>query len=226
MLVTKRNGVAGGRAAEAGARGGVPAAEPVAGELRGHLRLGRAGDLAVLRVHRGLDHDPGVLVGGGLELAADRAVRGVAVRQLQQPAGRGGRRGRRGDPGHGDRLYRDQADGVDPVGADRGGVHRGGDPGDLVPGRGVQPQPVLATVIIAATSPWNIIHIAVFPLAAAGFLAYIIVRSVEGLGGWAGRDLVSLYVLVGIGVPISIYVRFRGGSDYFKLPRETYQPGP
>jgi len=77
---------------------------------------------------------------------------------------------------------------------------------------------------LAATSPWNIIHIAVFPLAAAGFLAYIIVRSVEGLGGWSGRDLVSLYVMIGIGVAIMLYVRFWGGSDYFKLPRETYQP--
>ena len=77
---------------------------------------------------------------------------------------------------------------------------------------------------LAATSPWNIIHIAVFPLAAAGFLAYIIVRSVEGLGGWSGRDLVSLYVMIGIGVAIMLYVRFWGGSDYFKLPREAYQP--
>ena len=71
---------------------------------------------------------------------------------------------------------------------------------------------------------WNIIHIAVFPLAAAGFLAYIVVRSVEGLGGWSGRDLVSLYVMLGIGVAIMLYVRFMGGSDYFKLPRETYEP--
>ena len=60
--------------------------------------------------------------------------------------------------------------------------------------------------------------------AAAGFLAYVVVRSVEGLGGWTGRDLVSLYVMLGIGIAIMIYVRFRGGSDYFKLPRETYQP--
>jgi amino acid transporter len=77
---------------------------------------------------------------------------------------------------------------------------------------------------LAVTSPWSIITLAVFPLAAAGFLAYIIVRSVEGLGGWTGRDLVSLYVMIGIGVAIMIYVRFWGKSDYFNLPRETYQP--
>ena len=65
---------------------------------------------------------------------------------------------------------------------------------------------------------------AVFPLAGAGCLAYIIVRSVEGLGGWTGRDLVSLYVMVGIGVAIMLYVRFWGKSDYFSLHRETYEP--
>lgn len=77
---------------------------------------------------------------------------------------------------------------------------------------------------LAVRSPWNIVQLAVFPLAAAGFLAYIIVRSVEGLGGWSGRDLVSLYVMLGIGAAIMLYVRFTGGSDYFCLPRETYQP--
>ena len=47
---------------------------------------------------------------------------------------------------------------------------------------------------LAVRSPWSIVQLAVFPLAAAGFLAYIIVRSVEGLGGWTGSDLDSLYV--------------------------------
>ena len=65
-----------------------------------------------------------------------------------------------------------------------------------------------------------------FPLAAAGFLAYIIVRSVEGLGGWSGRDLVSLYVMLGIGVAIMLYVRFWGGSDYFSLPERPTSPTP
>jgi hypothetical protein len=76
----------------------------------------------------------------------------------------------------------------------------------------------------AVSSPWTLVQLAVFPLAAAGSLAYIIVRSVEGLGGWSGRDLVSLYVMLGIGAGVMLYVRFRGGSDYFSLSRETYQP--
>jgi amino acid transporter len=87
----------------------------------------------------------------------------------------------------------------------------------------------IATVVyyrkLAVTGLWNIIQLAVFPLAAAGFLAYIIVRSVDGLGGWSGSDLVSLYIMLGIGVAIMLYVRFTGGSDYFSMPRETYQPG-
>ena len=62
----------------------------------------------------------------------------------------------------------------------------------------------------AVSSPWTLVQLAVFPLAAAGSLAYIIVRSVEGLGGWSGRDLVSLYVMLGIGAAIMLYVQFRG----------------
>jgi hypothetical protein len=42
----------------------------------------------------------------------------------------------------------------------------------------------------------------------------------------SGADLVSLYIMLGIGVAIMLYVRFLGGSDYFKLPRETYEPPP
>ena len=77
---------------------------------------------------------------------------------------------------------------------------------------------------LAVRSPWSLVQLAVFPLAAAGFLAYIVARSVAGLGGWSGSDLVSLYVMLGISVVIMLYVRFWGGSDYFSLPRETYQP--
>ncbi|MBV9206371.1 MAG: hypothetical protein JO037_13470, partial [Actinobacteria bacterium] len=77
---------------------------------------------------------------------------------------------------------------------------------------------------LAMRSAWSFILVAVFPLAAAAFLAYIVWRSVPGLGGWTGRDLVSLYVMLGIGAVIMLYVRFRGTSEYFSLPRETYQP--
>jgi amino acid transporter len=77
---------------------------------------------------------------------------------------------------------------------------------------------------LAMRSAWNFILVAVFPLAATAFLAYIMYRSVAGLGGWTGRDLVSLYVMLGIGAVILLYVRFWGRSDYFRRPRETYEP--
>jgi amino acid transporter len=77
---------------------------------------------------------------------------------------------------------------------------------------------------LAVRSAWNFILVAVFPLAAAAFLAYIMYRSVAGLGGWTGRDLVSLYVMLGIGAVIMFWVRFTGTSDYLREPRETYQP--
>ena len=76
----------------------------------------------------------------------------------------------------------------------------------------------------AVSSPWTLVQLAVFPLAAAGSLAYIIVRSVEGLGGWSGRDLVSLYVMVGIGAAIMLYVQFRGRSDYFACRGRPIKP--
>jgi len=77
---------------------------------------------------------------------------------------------------------------------------------------------------LARSGAWNFVLVALFPIAAAAFLAYIMYRSVSGLGGWTGRDLVSLYVMLGIGLVIMLWVRFTGTSDYFKLPRETYQP--
>lgn len=77
---------------------------------------------------------------------------------------------------------------------------------------------------LAMRGAWSFVQLAVFPLGAAAFLAYIMYRSVPGLGGWSGRDLVSLYVMLGIGAAIMLYVRFAGSSDYFSMPRETYQP--
>jgi amino acid transporter len=77
---------------------------------------------------------------------------------------------------------------------------------------------------LAVRSVWSFVLLIVFPLAAAGFLIYIVYRSVPGLGGWSGRDLVSLYVMLAIGAAIMLYVRFAGESDYFSMPRETYQP--
>jgi amino acid transporter len=77
---------------------------------------------------------------------------------------------------------------------------------------------------LAMRSAWNFVLVALFPIAAAAFLAYIMYRSVAGLGGWTGRDLVSLYVMLAIGAVIMLYGRFRGTSDYYRTPRETYEP--
>ena len=86
----------------------------------------------------------------------------------------------------------------------------------------------IATVVyyrrLAVRGTWSFVQLTLFPLAAAVFLGYIVWRSVPGLGGWTGRDLVSLYVMLGIGVVIMLYGRFRGATDYYSLPRETYQP--
>jgi len=40
---------------------------------------------------------------------------------------------------------------------------------------------------LATSGLWNLIHILVFPLTAAAFLAYIIFRSVDGFGSWAAQ---------------------------------------
>ena len=77
---------------------------------------------------------------------------------------------------------------------------------------------------LAVRSPWSFVQLLIFPLAAAAFLVYIVYRSVPGLGGWSGKDLISLYVMLGIGAVIMLYVRFWGHSDYFSTPRETYEP--
>ena len=44
---------------------------------------------------------------------------------------------------------------------------------------------------LARRSAWSFVLVALFPIAAAAFLVYIIYRSVAGLGGWSGSDLVS-----------------------------------
>ena len=77
---------------------------------------------------------------------------------------------------------------------------------------------------LARHSAWSFILVALFPIGAAAFLVYIIYRSVAGLGGWNGSDLISLYVMLGIGAAIMLYVRFWGQSEYFSRPRETYEP--
>jgi len=56
-----------------------------------------------------------------------------------------------------------------------------------------------------------------------GMPFYIIVRSVEGLDGWNGRDLVSLHVMWESACRSCSTCSSGGRSDYFSMPRETYQ---
>ena len=72
-------------------------------------------------------------------------------------------------------------------------------------------RPRRTTASSRRASVWNLIHILVFSLAVAAFLAYIIFRSVGRTWRLAGPDLVSLYVMLGIGVAITLYARFWAG---------------
>jgi hypothetical protein len=44
------------------------------------------------------------------------------------------------------------------------------------------------------------------------------------LGGWTSGNLISLYVLLGIGAAIMIYVRSTKKPPYFTTSREVFQP--
>jgi hypothetical protein len=57
------------------------------------------------------------------------------------------------------------------------------------------------------------------------FLLYVVWKSIPGLGGWTSGSLVSLYVLLGIGVAIMVYVRATNSSEYFATRREVFTPG-
>jgi amino acid transporter len=70
----------------------------------------------------------------------------------------------------------------------------------------------------------NLLEFFVFPVGSAAFLLYVCYRSVPDLGGWSGRNMVYLYIMLGIGAALMIYARLRGSSDYFALPREAYAP--
>jgi amino acid transporter len=68
------------------------------------------------------------------------------------------------------------------------------------------------------------LELALLPLGSAAFLGYIIWRSIPELGGWTGRNMEYLYVLLGIGVALMLYARWRKESDYFQRPLEAYDP--
>jgi amino acid transporter len=77
---------------------------------------------------------------------------------------------------------------------------------------------------MAVTGPWNVVSLLLIPLVSTAFLLYVVWKSVPGLGGWTSGSLISLYVLLGIGVVIMIYVRATNSSAYFATPREVFQP--
>ena len=69
-----------------------------------------------------------------------------------------------------------------------------------------------------------LLELCVFPVASALFLCYVIWRSIPGLGGWTGRNMEYLYVLLGLGVALMAYAKWRNESDYFDRPLEAYDP--
>ena len=69
-----------------------------------------------------------------------------------------------------------------------------------------------------------LVELGVFPVASALFLCYVIWRSIPGLGGWTGRNMEYLYVLLALGLALMAYARWRGESDYFDRPLEAYDP--
>jgi amino acid transporter len=77
---------------------------------------------------------------------------------------------------------------------------------------------------LAMRSVWSFAVIEVFPLVSAAFLIFMAVKSVPGLGGWTGGTLISLYVMLGIGLVLLIYVLAAHKSSYFATPREVYDP--
>ncbi len=77
---------------------------------------------------------------------------------------------------------------------------------------------------IGFTSVGYFLKLLIIPLAASAFLTYILIDSVPGLGGWGSEDLLSFYGMMGVGVVIMFYVRFRGRPAFFELKRETFRP--
>jgi amino acid transporter len=72
----------------------------------------------------------------------------------------------------------------------------------------------------------GLLELAILPLASAAWLSYVIWRSIPGLGGWGGRNLLYLYILFGIGAALMLYARWRKESDYFERPSEAFDARP
>jgi amino acid transporter len=76
---------------------------------------------------------------------------------------------------------------------------------------------------MATAGPRNAVSLLVIPFICTVFLLYVVWKSVPGLGGWTSGNLISLYVLLGIGAAIMIYVRGARKPLYFTTPREVFQ---
>jgi amino acid transporter len=77
---------------------------------------------------------------------------------------------------------------------------------------------------VAVGGARNVLTLLLIPVVSTAFLLYVVWKSVPGLGGWTSGSLVSLYVLLGIGAVIMIYVRVTNSSGYFATPREAFDP--
>jgi len=78
---------------------------------------------------------------------------------------------------------------------------------------------------MVTAGPRNASTLVLIPLICTAFLLYVVWKSVPGLGGWTSGNLISLYVLLGIGAVIMIYVRSTQRPPYFTTSREVFQPG-
>jgi amino acid transporter len=77
---------------------------------------------------------------------------------------------------------------------------------------------------VGTSGPRNAITLLAIPVISTAFLFYIVWKSVPGLGGWTSGSLVALYIMLGIGAVIMIWVRLAKTSPYFSTPREVFQP--
>ena len=66
--------------------------------------------------------------------------------------------------------------------------------------------------------PWDLVWLGVLPLAAAGFLGWIIVRSMQQAGA---PENWSILGIVGVGVILMFVARFGLRSPFFGIPRES-----
>jgi hypothetical protein len=77
---------------------------------------------------------------------------------------------------------------------------------------------------VGTCGPRNAITLLAIPVISTAFLFYIVWKSVPGLGGWTSGSLVALYIMLGIGAVIMIWVRLAKTSPYFSTPREVFRP--